>query len=87
MAAISCPTPAPRCCRSWPIAPLLAQQLVGVGEAVLDVQPKLGAPGAAVGGWELEQERPQPRPLSGYSSAALDNPARWLPKTTPPPQG
>jgi len=36
---------------------------------------QVGRPGAAVCGWELEQERPQRRPLGGYSSAALDNPA------------
>ena len=29
---------------------LLAQQLVAAGERVLDVQPKLGCPGAAAGG-------------------------------------
>jgi transposase len=38
---------------------LLAQQLVAGGERVLDVQPKLGARGAAAGDRCDEQERPQ----------------------------
>src|ERR1039457_2508832 len=42
------------------------------GRGRLGRAAQVGRPGAAVGGWELEQERPQRRPLSGYSSAALE---------------
>src|ERR1035438_6265330 len=45
------------------------------GRGRLGRAAQVGRPGAAVDGWELEQERPQRRPLGGYSSAALDNPA------------
>jgi transposase len=37
---------------------LVAQQLVAAGERVLDVQPRLGARGAAAGGRGGEPERP-----------------------------
>ena len=50
---------------------LLARQLVAAGERVLDVQPKLGCPGAAAGVRGYEQERPQRRPLGGDRGAAL----------------
>jgi hypothetical protein len=36
---------------------LLAQQLVAAGEAVLDIQPKVAARGAAAGVWEHQQEQ------------------------------
>jgi hypothetical protein len=53
---------------------LLAQQLLAVGERVLDVQPKLRAGPAArcrVG----EQERPERCPFGGGRGAALSLPA------------
>src|SRR6187401_2430990 len=50
---------------------LLAQQLVAAGGRVLDVQPKLGVPGAAAAGRGHEQERPQRCLVGGGRGAAV----------------
>jgi len=68
------------------IAPLLAQQPVAWARPFWTCSSSW-APGAAVGGWELEQERPQRRPLSGYSSAGLDNPRQVAAEDHAAPQG
>ena len=63
--------------RTWAIegarglGQLLAQQLLGAGERVLDVQPKLAARvGAAAQHRAGEQERPERRPLGRGSCVA-----------------
>ena len=49
---------------------LLAQQLLAVGERVLDVPPKLGA-GPAARHRQCEQERPERCPVGGHRRAAV----------------
>ena len=53
---------------------LVAQQLVAMGERVLDVQPKLGARVRLLATGASEQERPERRVLGRGRGVALEEP-------------